>query len=445
MKNEILNILYTYWPAISAAILEIVLRLWPTTKNYSIIDLALKLAGYILQLTQKGTEKLIPNRMKNTLKVIAILFLFSFSVNAQLNGNFKTVRLTTGISQSDTTTKAVNGQIYYNHNTNRFRARQNNAWVNLISGGGGGGGLSTASNGLNVVGNDVRLGGVLTANTTLSGAFNLDFTNTLNRFNSGTLSIFNPARTFTYNIQGAAITGNRILTIPLLSANADIMTSTNAQSTAGLIPFQTALSIYGANSLFNYANATNILSTPIISTTGNATNANLRLAGLAVAPSTLANGDVWYNTGLNKFQFRENGLTVQYTTLPEAGIISQAVASEVGRQVRQVTPFASVQGGTISGTLISAVPNNTTILVELTVLAQRTDFTYSYAGKVTGAFRNNAGTLTQIGTTQQNILQSAGTVTYTLSATGGNIDYSATTGQTGTINHNIYLQYTRIN
>ena len=175
MKNEIVSFLTQYWPEISVLVYELFVRLLPTSKNLSIVDLILKLTGKTLELTQKGVDKVVPNNQKNTLKSFLVFALLSLSIgaNAQLNLNAKTLRLTDNVAAKDTVANAVDGQIYFNHNTQKLRLYSNSAWGDVASGGGG---LTTASNGLSVSGNDVRLGGTLTQNTTIAqSGFNTTF------------------------------------------------------------------------------------------------------------------------------------------------------------------------------------------------------------------------------------------------------------------------------
>lgn len=89
------------------------------------------------------------------------------------------------------------------------------------------GGLTAVDNNPNT---DVTWGGALIANTTISGAFTVNFTNTLTRFVSGGLGVRNPANSFDYLFAGSAIVNNRTITLPLLTGNDVLVTEAMAQS-----------------------------------------------------------------------------------------------------------------------------------------------------------------------------------------------------------------------
>lgn len=224
MKNEILNFLQTHWPEISVLVYEIIARLIPTSKNLSLIDLVLKLTGKTLELTQKGVDKVVPNNQKNTIKSFLVFVLLSLSVgaNAQLNLRAKTLFLTDNVAAKDTTTNADDGQLYFNDVTQTLRLHKNGAWTTLSAGTITG--LTSAVNGLNVMGTNAELGGPLIRNTTVSGAFQLDFTNNRVAYDDQNLSIHNPARTFHYTFRTGAIAANRQITLPLLTANETMVT-----------------------------------------------------------------------------------------------------------------------------------------------------------------------------------------------------------------------------
>lgn len=158
------------WGYIAPIILWFAARIIKTQRNYDLVEMIIKFIG----------DYLIPNRRKNNshkrgypssvntgkFPVILLLVLPSLCFG-QLNGNFKSVRfVNAGSNEGNIPTTVGNGAIYYNEGTQTFRAFQNGTWQDLISGGGG---LATASNGLNVVGSDVRLGGALTAPTVING------------------------------------------------------------------------------------------------------------------------------------------------------------------------------------------------------------------------------------------------------------------------------------
>ena len=90
------------------------------------------------------------------------------------------------------------------------------------------------SNGLTASDNDpytdVKWGGAITANTIISGAFTIDYTNTLTRFVSGGFGIRNPANTFDYKFVGGAILADRNITLPLLGGNDVMVTEAFAQA-----------------------------------------------------------------------------------------------------------------------------------------------------------------------------------------------------------------------
>lgn len=170
MENFI-SFLTDNWGYITPLILWFAARVVKTDNNYDLVEMILTFIG----------NYLIPNRRKNkshkggygsnTGKFpIILLLLLPTICSGQLNGNFKSVRFVNAGS-NEAAIAQVNGSIYYNEGTNTFRAYQNGVWTDLI----GGGGIGTASNGLNLVGSDVRLGGPLTETTTISGTERLTF------------------------------------------------------------------------------------------------------------------------------------------------------------------------------------------------------------------------------------------------------------------------------
>ncbi len=144
-----------------------------------------------------------------------------------------------------------------------------------------------------------------------------------------------------------------------------------------------------------------------------------------------------------------NGYVMSSTTggvmswiLPGDAIIPNgALGTEVNRFVRSIATYNTLSGGSGSGTFISSIPNDSVIEIELVVQGIKSDGSYAYSGRVKGRFRNDGGTTTAIGTSSNDIDESAGGVTWTLTAASPGIDYAFTTGQSGTIKHTIYVEY----
>lgn len=152
-------------------------------------------------------------------KLISILLFFiALQAFSQNPVSTRQLRLTTipAANASDTAAIVANrGRIWYDFTTNRFRVNRGGVNGFLGSGsGGGGGGLSTASNGLTATGSNVALGGALTANSIISGAFDLSFTNS--RIGIGTSSLLAGRR--------LQVTGNSIF-----NGELEISASVNAE------------------------------------------------------------------------------------------------------------------------------------------------------------------------------------------------------------------------
>jgi len=341
MKNEILPFLNQYWPEISVLVYELFVRLLPTSKNLSLVDLILKLAGKSLELTQKATDKVIPNNQKNTLKSFLVFALLSLSIgaNAQLNLNAKTLRLTDNVAAKDTTTNAVDGQLYFNHNTQTLRLHSGGAWGTL--GSGGGGGIVSASNGLTNSGGDVQLGGTLTSNTSIAQAgFNTTFSG------AGTVT-FSPTVSGVAGLNVGSIAGE-----PTTFANGDIWYNSSISSLrtylAGAtqsIPYISSIANtrvpFGINTggglssdagfTFNVTN--DVLTVGRLVALSTATVPGVNVGSFAGDPSTLINGDHWYNSTTNLMRMRVNGASV---TILNGTLTANRI------------PFASASNGSLS-------------------------------------------------------------------------------------------------
>jgi hypothetical protein len=180
--EKMISFAFENWEIISAVILWVGVRIIPTKKNYDLLAIIVDFIGNkivpnkrIVTLHDELSEKKEGGVLGKGLHLLLFLSLGYLPLNAQLNGNFKTLRL---VNVSDSTTVVpVNATIYYNEQTGKLRAFENGVWKDLIStGGGGGGGVTTASNGLSISGSDVRLGGSnITGSSLLPVAANSEF------------------------------------------------------------------------------------------------------------------------------------------------------------------------------------------------------------------------------------------------------------------------------
>lgn len=233
-----------------------------------------------------------------------------FKVAISANADSTTVRNTVAASQSYYSNI---GALYYNRQSSKWRIFSDSTWMDLIQSGSGGSGLINAYNGLTVTANSVKLGGALTENTTLSGAFTLVHTNTLTTFPSGGISIFNPANTFSYNFVAGAIAANRTINIPAIT-DTKTMAVASTTLTGSRIPINTAATpgdLFGDSGL---TFASNTLSAPTISLTPSATLAAVYMGSITADPSTLSDGAMWYRSDTDIFRGRANGASVNFTT-----------------------------------------------------------------------------------------------------------------------------------
>lgn len=161
-----------------------------------------------------------------------------------------------------------NGDIWYDNITNKFRAYENGVAVNLISGGGG--------------------GDMILANTqTVTGG---------KTFLANAFLLRNPANTFSYTINGAAIVANRTLNLPLIGGT-ETLISSGSSMTANYIPYGA-----GNHSLSNSANFQYLTTTA----NGYSLNGNSVFVGnipLAYTAGGSSNGITTnaYNIGMNVF------------------------------------------------------------------------------------------------------------------------------------------------
>lgn len=198
--NAILDFLTENWEMLSLLIYEIVVRVWPTKWNLSILDQTMKLIGTILknrrvpqgdENVERKADGTLVNAVKvdltkhiiKSLLVVMMVGVFACSSQAQQWENYKGIRL---VNNRDTAQQiAVQGSLFFDDVLDSLYLYDGARWLNLsrAASNGGGGGLMTASNGLNVLGSDVRLGGSLTQPVNITG---LTATNTFSIEQDGT-------------------------------------------------------------------------------------------------------------------------------------------------------------------------------------------------------------------------------------------------------------------
>lgn len=259
---------------------ELIMRLKPTEKNRSLIDLVFKIISAILPNLRKktGTENIVDvtnngtplNNIKvpvnkHIVKTIFLLFMFglSFAACAQTNqlgklissANADSVTAKTVAQNLYNTYGGQSGSLYYNweHTPPKWRIFSNGVWSDLAGSSGGGSGTITGGDeGLHRNGTNIRLGGTLNIDTVITGNGNLLFNNTAVEFSSGTLNISNPLNTFEYNIAGSAIAADRTVTLPLLTGNDDFVTAAATQTVTNKTFGATGYRLFNPAQTFRY-------------------------------------------------------------------------------------------------------------------------------------------------------------------------------------------------
>lgn len=94
----------------------------------------------------------------------------------------------------------------------------------------------------------------------------------------------------------------------------------------------------------------------------NATNAGLNIGSVSGAPSSLANADMWYDTGTNKFKCRENGATVDCIQAGTgSGTVNSGTAGQLGYYASSTTAISGNPNATISGGNVTLGVAGTTV------------------------------------------------------------------------------------
>lgn len=165
--EKAIQFLNDYWPLITAVLglAEIILRMIPTTKNWSIIDKIYKALylivpnkrkppidaegnyedDFVRNVQGKTVNKIEVPIFRHIIKAVSIIVLASFchSAPAQIWQNFKGVRLVNVVGDTSDVLQ-VNGSIFYCEDCTppRFYVYEDNQWKEITGGSGGGGNLS---------------------------------------------------------------------------------------------------------------------------------------------------------------------------------------------------------------------------------------------------------------------------------------------------------------
>lgn len=156
-----------YWPLITAVLglAEIILRMIPTTKNWSVVDKIYKVLylivpnkrkppvdadgnyedDFVRNVQGKTVNKIEVPIFRHIIKAVSIIVLASFCqcASGQIWQNFKGVRLVNVVGDT-TDVLQVNGSIFYCEDCSppRFYVYEDNQWKLITGGGSGGGNLS---------------------------------------------------------------------------------------------------------------------------------------------------------------------------------------------------------------------------------------------------------------------------------------------------------------
>lgn len=121
-------------------------------------------------------------------------------------------------------------------------------------------------------------------------------------FNDQTIKFRNPANTFSYTLVHGAITAARNLTVPLLTANDTLAVLAEAQTFTN--------KTLGTGTVFSVIPTINDGITFTFNPSSTVSGLNVGANGSD--PTTLVNGDLWYNSTDNRMRFRENGVTYSF-------------------------------------------------------------------------------------------------------------------------------------
>lgn len=152
VSKDLLEFIRTHWEFLAPTLYELLVRVIPTKKNWSIIDHAIKLFGLIIKNRRVespndnvpiGDEKVNHVTVKRDKHIISVLLLLALALPSlgQLNGTFKGIRLSPG--QDTSTVSYPTGSIIRDLASDSLLYKYPSGWRTIS--GGGGGGLSSVA------------------------------------------------------------------------------------------------------------------------------------------------------------------------------------------------------------------------------------------------------------------------------------------------------------
>lgn len=324
---------------------ELAVRIWPTSKNLSIIDKVIKIISFIIPNRSTKTTFInvdgsdIKETSKHIIKMIVFFVLFSISTYAQTNVTGKSFRsynadsltVRTEVSGLQLMYGDV-GALYYNKQSSKWRIFSDSTWSDLGTGGGGSGGAFWPLAGT----------GTLTSNVTIDGGPNqILLQNDYGSFTmDGLQTAINAAGDFNLNSVGNGIidfdgAGDFLgREVGIQSTTGDIFISSSGSTSDYIRVGPTGVGSPGIGFApagvlgVSFTSTNNTFLKPII-TTSTTTLPAIRIGSFAGNPSSLSNGDIWYNSSTGKFRARQAGVSVDM--IGGGGITNTAAANEMAK------------------------------------------------------------------------------------------------------------------
>lgn len=307
--KEVINFILENWKeglGISVFILELIVRIKPTNKDWSIVNKIISILDIIIPNLEvnKETGKIQRKKKVGVIKMIGLFFVLSalsVETDAQQNPNNKFGAIYSYLNQNSdsvniqSTRTALEsffgntGALYFDRQRDKWRVWDGTQYVDLIR--------STGSGDM-----------ILAATQTSTGKKTFQPSATNAGLNIGSLA-GNPS---------APVNGDTWLNtsdnIPRLYTGGTaygMLRGSTATFLGTLIPYYSgSLGVVASEAAFSYDAGNNVLDVDRITLQPSATLAGLSLGSLAGDPSSLNNGEMWYSTATNTIRARVNGSTV---------------------------------------------------------------------------------------------------------------------------------------